>query len=230
MLSTDSVYCVLEEFVVKGQGAVEMAELTIGRTEVMDYFAQEVAKTLAVMQAMAADGALRHAVRQVAGACADAIAAGGKVMFCGNGGSAADSQHLAAELVGKLVFNRPGMAGLALTVDTSALTAIGNDFGYEFVFSRQVEALGRSGDVLVGITTSGRSKNVLHAFEAARARGITTVAMTGRARGPVAEAADHWLAVPHDETQKIQEGHIVLGHIFCAMIEQQIHGSHRSAG
>ena len=150
-------------------------------------------------------------------------------MFCGNGGSAADSQHLAAELVGKLVFDRPGMAGLALTVDTSALTAIGNDFGYEFVFSRQVEALGRAGDVLVGITTSGRSKNVLRAFEAARVRGIITVAMTGQARGLVADLADHWLAVPHVETQKIQEGHIVLGHIFCALVEERIHGGLRPA-
>lgn len=193
----------------------------------MGYFDQEVGKTIAVMQAMAGDVELQRTVERVAEACASAIAAGGKVMFCGNGGSAADSQHLAAELVGKLVFDRPGMAGLALTVDTSALTAIGNDFGYEFVFARQVEALGRAGDVLVGITTSGRSKNVLRAFEAARARGIVTVAMTGQARGPVAEAADHWLAVPHAETQKIQEGHIVLGHIFCALIEARIHGAHR---
>ena len=195
----------------------------------MTYFAEEVAKTVGVMQAMAADSELQLNLERVAEACADAIAAGGKVMFCGNGGSAADSQHLAAELVGKLVFDRPGMAGLALTVDTSALTAIGNDFGYEFVFARQVEALGRAGDVLVGITTSGRSKNVLRAFEAARARGIVTVAMTGQARGPVAEAADHWLAVPHAETQKIQEGHIVLGHIFCALIEARIHGARRPA-
>jgi D-sedoheptulose 7-phosphate isomerase len=195
----------------------------------MSYFDQEVSKTVAVMKDMAADHELRSAVESIAAAGARAIEAGGKVMFCGNGGSAADSQHLAAELVGKLVFNRPGMAGLALTVDTSALTAIGNDFGYEFVFSRQVEALGRPGDVLVGITTSGRSTNVVRAFEAARARDIVTVAMTGRARGPVAEAADHWLAVPHDETQKIQEGHIVLGHIFCALIEQQIHGGLRPA-
>jgi len=180
-----------------------------------------------VMQAMSADTDLQRLVERVAAACASAIAGGGKVMFCGNGGSAADSQHLAAELVGKLVFDRPGMAGIALTVDTSALTAIGNDFGYEHVFSRQVEALGRAGDVLVGITTSGRSKNVLLAFEAARPRGITTVAMTGQSRGPVAEAADHWLAVPHHETQKIQEGHIVLGHIFCALIEAQIHGALR---
>jgi len=195
----------------------------------VNYFEQEVRKTLAVMQAMLADRALQDAVARVAEAGARAIAASGKVLFCGNGGSAADSQHLAAELVGKLVFNRPGMAGLALTVDTSALTAIGNDFGYEYVFSRQVEALGRAGDVLVGITTSGRSKNVLRAFEAARAGGIVTVAMTGQARGPVAEAADHWLAVPHGETQKIQEGHIVLGHIFCALIEARIHGAHRPA-
>jgi D-sedoheptulose 7-phosphate isomerase len=193
----------------------------------MSYFDQEVAKTISVMQAMAGDADLQREVGRVAEVCAAAVAAGGKVMFCGNGGSAADSQHLAAELVGKLVFDRPGMAGLALTVDTSALTAIGNDFGYEFVFSRQVEAVGRSGDVLVGITTSGRSKNVLRAFEAARARGIVTVAMTGQARGPVADAADHWLPVPHAETQKIQEGHIVLGHIFCALIEARIHGARR---
>jgi D-sedoheptulose 7-phosphate isomerase len=195
----------------------------------MNYYDAEVEKTIAVMQAIGASVELRCTVDRVAEVGALAIEGGGKVMFCGNGGSAADSQHLAAELVGKLVFNRPGMAGLALTVDTSALTAIGNDFGYEFVFSRQVEALGRPGDVLVGITTSGRSKNVLRAFEAARARGIVTVAMTGRARGPVAEVADHWLAVPHDETQKIQEGHIVLGHIFCALIEQRIHGALRPA-
>ena len=193
----------------------------------MSYFDEEVAKSVAVMQAMAGDAELQRAVGCVAYACARAVEDGGKVMFCGNGGSAADSQHLAAELVGKLVFDRPGMAGLALTVDTSALTAIGNDFGYEFVFSRQVEALGRAGDVLVGITTSGRSKNVLRAFEAARARGIITVAMTGQASGPVVDAADHRLAVPHAETQKIQEGHIVLGHIFCALVEARIHGARR---
>ncbi len=193
----------------------------------MSYFAQEVAKTVSVMQAMAADTGLQRSVERVAEACASAIAGGGKVMFCGNGGSAADSQHLAAELVGKLVFDRPGMAGIALTVDTSALTAIGNDFGYECVFSRQVEALGRPGDVLVGITTSGRSKNVLRALEAARARGVITVAMTGQSRGPVADVAQYWLAVPHQETQKIQEGHIVLGHVFCALIEARIHGASR---
>ena len=181
------------------------------------------------MNAIMNDGVLVDCVERVAGACASSIGAGGKILFCGNGGSAADCQHLAAELVGKLVFDRPGMPGLALTVDSSALTAVGNDFGYEFVFSRQVESLGRPGDVLVGISTSGRSKNVVNAMDAARRGGLVTVAMTGPVRGPMADLADHWIAIPHPETQKIQEGHIVLGHIFCALIEERIHGARRPA-
>ncbi len=195
----------------------------------MSYTQAEIAKTIEVMQAMHGDPALIDVVNAVGAACSKSIGAGGKVMFCGNGGSAADCQHLAAELVGKLVFDRPGMSGLALTVDTSALTAVGNDFGYEFVFSRQIEALGRPGDVLVGISTSGRSKNVVRAMDAARAKAIVNVAMTGSSRGPMAELADYWIAVPHTETQKIQEGHIVLGHIFCALVENAIHGSRRRA-
>src|ERR1700681_4464092 len=127
-------------------------------------------------------------------------------MVCGIIARPAPGQHLAAELVGKLVFNRPALPGLALTVDTSALTAIGNDFGYQYVFARQIEALGRAGDVLIGISTSGRSENVVRAMEVARGRNIETVAMTGANRGPMAELADHWIAVPHTETQKIQEG------------------------
>lgn len=184
----------------------------------------EIEKSIGVLNAMLADESLLGLVQRTATLGAEAIRAGHKVMFCGNGGSAADSQHLAAELVGKLCFDRPGMAGLALTVDSSALTAIGNDFGYEFVFSRQLEAVGRRGDLLIGISTSGRSKNVVAAFEAARRLGIGTVAMTGATRGPMADLADVWLGVPHTETQKIQEAHIVLGHAFCGMIEAEIHG------
>jgi D-sedoheptulose 7-phosphate isomerase len=177
------------------------------------------------MQAISADQLLLEVVEQVGKSCAESIRNGGKVMFCGNGGSAADSQHLAAELVGKLVLPRPGMPGLALTTDTSALTAIGNDFGYEFVFSRQVEALGAPGDVLVGISTSGGSRNVITAMEVARRKGIKTVAMTGQAHSPMADLADHWIAIPSRETPKIQEGHILLGHIFCALAEAEIHGT-----
>ena len=189
-----------------------------------NYLKAEVSRTIEVMQAILADTALIQTVEQIAMVCSQSITAGGKIMFCGNGGSAGDSQHLAAELVGKLVFDRPAMAGMALTVDTSALTAVGNDFGYEYVFSRQVEGLVRAGDVLIGISTSGRSKNVVKAMESARQRGIVTVAMTGSTTGPMADLADHWLAVPATETPKIQEGHIVLGHVFCALVEREIHG------
>jgi D-sedoheptulose 7-phosphate isomerase len=190
-----------------------------------DYARDELNKSAALIQAMLGDSTLLATLGRIADLCAGSIARGGKIMFCGNGGSAADAQHLAAELVGKLVQPRPAMAGLALTTDTSALTAIGNDFGYDQVFSRQVEGLGRPGDVLVGISTSGRSRNVVLAFEAARRRSISTVAMTGEARGPMAELADEWLAVPHRETPKIQEGHITLGHIFCSIVEARAHAT-----
>jgi D-sedoheptulose 7-phosphate isomerase len=193
-------------------------------TPTATYVRTEIQKAIDLLNVMLSAPELLATVERVADRCSQSISRGGKVMFCGNGGSAADSQHLAAELVGKLVFPRTAMAGLALTTDTSALTAIGNDFGFEHVFARQVEGLGKAGDVLIGLSTSGKSKNVVLAFEAARAKSISTVAMTGEARGPMAEIADEWLAVPHRETQKIQEGHIVLGHIFCALVENRIHG------
>jgi D-sedoheptulose 7-phosphate isomerase len=189
-----------------------------------DFIRHELTKTASVIEAMLVDAHLLATIEAVGRAGATAIQSGGKVMFCGNGGSAADSQHLAAELVGKLVLDRNAMAGLALTVDSSALTAIGNDFGYEHVFGRQVQGLGRAGDVLIGLSTSGRSKNVVNAMKVARENSILTVAMTGPDRGPIAELADHWIAVPHPDTQKIQEGHIMIGHIFCALIEQHVHG------
>ena len=144
---------------------------------------------------------------------------GGKIMFCGNGGSAADAQHLAAELVGRQNFDRPAAAGLALTVDTSALTAVANDYGYEMVFSRQVEAVGRPEDVLIGLSTSGRSPNVVRALTTAASNGITTVAFTGIEPRDMG-GADHVIAVPSNETPKIQELHIVCGHILFGLVEQ----------
>ena len=195
-----------------------------------DYIRDEMGKASTVIDRMMADDAFIDTVGRVGAMCAEAIRAGGKVMFCGNGGSAADCQHLAAEMVGKLVFDRPGMAGLALTTDTSALTAIGNDFGYEHVFARQVQGLGRAGDVLVGISTSGRSKNVVKAMETARALRISTVAMTGSTAGAMSQLADEWIAIPHGETQKVQEGHMIVGHIFCALVEAAIHDDKRPAG
>ena len=153
---------------------------------------------------------------------ASSLAEGGKLMLCGNGGSAGDSQHLAAEFVATLNHKnpRPGLAALALTTDTSFLTAYANDFGFEGVFSRQVEALGCEGDVLIGISTSGNSANVVAACEAARAKGIHVIALTGDGGGKLADLADILIAVPSDVTMHIQESHIALGHVITLAVEQ----------
>jgi D-sedoheptulose 7-phosphate isomerase len=178
----------------------------------------EIAKSRAGLDALDSPH-YAQILSDIAGKVVESIRAGGKIMFCGNGGSAADSQHLAAELVGRQNYNRAPAAGLALTVDTSALTAIGNDYGYETVFSRQVEALGNAGDVLIGISTSGRSPNVVRAIEAAKAKGVTTVSFTGVEPRDMA-IADIRLCVPADETAKIQELHITCGHIVFALVER----------
>ena len=161
----------------------------------------------------------------VAGEAAEAVAGclgrGGKLMLCGNGGSAADAQHIAAEFTGRLDsrWEREGLAALALTTDTSFITAYSNDYGFEGVFARQVDALGRKGDVLVGLSTSGNSGNVVAAFEAAKALGITTIAMTGADGGRLAKIGDLALKAPSDETPLIQETHIALGHAITAGVE-----------
>lgn len=152
---------------------------------------------------------------------ATSLAAGGKLMLCGNGGSAGDSQHIAAEFVATLNHKnpRPGLAALALTTDTSFITAYSNDFGFEGIFSRQVEALGQKGDVLIGISTSGNSANVLAACQTARSRGIHVIALTGDGGGKMAAAADLLIAVPSDVTMHIQESHIALGHVITLAVE-----------
>lgn len=159
-------------------------------------------------------------IQSIADACVAALKRGGKVMFCGNGGSAADSQHLAAEFVGRYKMERKALYSVALTVDTSILTAIGNDYGYDDVFRRQVEGLGKTGDVLIGLSTSGNSKNVLLAFEQASAMGITTVAFTGNGGGLMKEQADICLDVPANVTNHIQELHITAGHLICELVEK----------
>ncbi len=161
------------------------------------------------------------AVRDFAAACRKALQAGGKVLFMGNGGSAADSQHLAAELVGRFQKERRGLAGIALTTDTSILTAVGNDYGFDNVFSRQVEALASSGDVVVGLSTSGNSPNVIQALVAARALGATTVGLTGRSGGKMAALCDVCIKVPADVTARVQEGHILIGHLVCQLIDEE---------
>lgn len=153
------------------------------------------------------------------------IKAGGKVLIFGNGGSAADAQHIAAELVNRLNYDRPPIAAIALTTDTSILTSIGNDSTFDDLFERQLRALGRKGDVAVAISTSGKSPNVLRAVEAARELGITTVALAGRDGGKLAHAADISLVVDARSTQRIQETHITIGHILCELVEDALFGA-----
>ena len=165
------------------------------------------------------DGACGQAIEQIGTLFVDTLNNGGCIFWCGNGGSAADSQHLAAELIGRFKNDRRALRSVALSTDTSIITSVANDFGYDDVFSRQVEGLGREGDVLVGMTTSGNSENVLRAFKTANAMGIKTVALLGRGGGKAAGMADISLVVPSDSTARIQESHILIGHILCELIE-----------
>ena len=160
------------------------------------------------------------AIARAAALVRDAVLAGQKLLLCGNGGSAADAQHIAAELVGRYVLDRRPLAAIALTTDTSALTAIANDYGYEHVFARQIEALGAPGDVLIAITTSGTSKNVIAAVAAARARGMTVIGLTGGHGAAFAAACDAGIAVPSTVTARIQECHITIGHLLCEVIDE----------
>ncbi len=156
---------------------------------------------------------------EIARVMAKSLTKGGKVMFCGNGGSAADSQHLAAEFVNRFLMERPPLPALALTTDTSILTAIGNDYGFELVFKKQVQALGRPGDVLVGLSTSGASLNVIHALRAARDRGLVTVGLMGAVGGEMLPLCDYALCVPSKSTPVIQELHISAGHMICHIVD-----------
>ena len=164
-------------------------------------------------------------INEIAAVCIEALKNGHKILFCGNGGSASQSQHLAAELVGRYKINRPAMNALSLTTDTSNLTAIGNDYGYDVIFSRQLEGVGQKGDVLIGLSTSGNSKNVLSAFEQAQKMGITTVAFAGETGGQMKETADYVLCVPAQTSAHIQEMHLACGHLICDVIEQSFYGA-----
>ena len=184
--------------------------------------AAQLRETAENLQLMTKDAALLATVVQVAEACVEALRQSHKILFAGNGGSAADAQHLAGELVSRFAYDRPGLPAFALTTDSSVMTAIGNDYGYERLFARQVEAVGSAGDVFFGISTSGRSPNVLKALDAARAKGLVTVGMTGNAEGQMQARCDYLLRVPSESTPRIQEGHIAIGHVICQIIEAQI--------
>ena len=171
-----------------------------------------------------ADVTLQARLGQAVDLCAAALSAGKKILFAGNGGSAAEAQHFAAELVGRFLKERSPLAAVALNTDTSALTAIGNDYGFEHVFARQVQAIGQAGDVLVGLSTSGRSKNVVLAFQAAQQKGLQTISLTGRDPRDLGPLSTVTLNMPSDHTPQIQEGHLIMGHLLCGLIEERLLG------
>ena len=181
-----------------------------------------VEQSIAVKQAILGDGDFVHRIGQAACLMAASLQNGGKVHFCGNGGSAADAQHLAAELSGRFYYDRPPLNAEALHCNSSYLTAVGNDYGYEQVFARLLQGTARRGDVLVGISTSGNSANILRAYEVCDKMGIITISMTGQTGGKMKEHSTLLLNVPSTDTPRIQECHIMIGHIICEIIESTL--------
>jgi len=180
--------------------------------------------SIATKQAIIGGQTLMHTVGKIADAITLCYRNGGKVLFCGNGGSAADAQHLAAELSGRFYFDRPPLDAEALHVNSSYVTAVANDYSYDEIYSRYVNGVGKKGDVLIGISTSGNSENILRALKVAKSKEMVTVAMTGESGGKMKDVVDFLLNVPSTDTPRIQEAHILLGHIFCQIVEEDLFG------
>lgn len=190
----------------------------------LDAIKRIVAESISVKTQLLGDEACLHTLWEVVQTCINCYKGEGKILFCGNGGSAADAQHLAAELSGRFYKDRPPLFAEALHVNSSYVTAVGNDYGYEEIYARLVRAMGRRGDVLIGISTSGNSPNILRALEAARAVGMVTVGMTGTGGGKMRALCDYLLDMPSTDTPRIQEAHILAGHILCQLVEEGLFG------
>lgn len=186
------------------------------------YIVAQITEAQRVMSAMLADQVLLSLLEDAAKACVECLQCGGKILLAGNGGSAADAQHIAAEFVSRFAFDRPGLPAIALTTDSSIITSIGNDYGYEKLFARQLQAHGNKGDIFIGYSISGKSPNILRAFEEARSHGLVCIGLTGNRGGPMQGLCDYLLETPSGDTPKIQEGHLVLGHILCGLVESVI--------
>lgn len=187
-----------------------------------DVICREINDSISVKQKILEDAVLVRSIREVADECVVALQRGNRVLLAGNGGSAADAQHIAAEFVSRYAFDRPGLAAMAFTTDTSILTAVGNDYGYEQIFRRQLEANGRQGDVFIGISTSGNSPNVLAALQRAGELGVVAVGLTGQDATKMQAFCDYCIKVPSMSTPRIQESHILLGHIICGIVESTL--------
>ena len=186
------------------------------------YINNQINEAKHILTAMEVDEKLICNVQLAANACIKALQEGGKILLAGNGGSAADAQHIAGEFVSRFAFDRPGLPAIALTTDSSILTAIGNDYGYERLFARQIQAHGNKSDIFIGYSTSGKSPNVIRAFEEAHSRGMINIGFTGNGGGVMQSLCDHLIEIPSLDTPKIQEGHLVIGHIICGLVERAI--------
>jgi D-sedoheptulose 7-phosphate isomerase len=182
----------------------------------------QIAASIKAKQDLLADAGLLDQIANIAALVTDAYKAGNKTLLAGNGGSAADAQHIAGEFVARFYFDRPGLPSIALTTDSSILTAVANDYGYEYLFSRQVQAMGNKGDIFIGISTSGNSPNILKALDACKEKGIISIGFTGMSGGKMADKCDYCIKVPSNETPRIQEAHILIGHILCCIVEEEL--------
>ncbi|MCL9819795.1 D-sedoheptulose-7-phosphate isomerase [Helicobacter colisuis] len=191
---------------------------------VNSYIKEHFEDSIAVKTKILNDEKLLELIKKVALETTKAYKEGKKTLLAGNGGSAADAQHIAGEFVSRFYFDRPGIPSIALTTDTSILTAIGNDYGYEKLFSRQVQAQGVEGDIFIGISTSGNSANIIEALKICKEKGILSVGLTGESGGAMNELCDYCIKVPSNKTPRIQESHILIGHIICAIVEEELFG------
>lgn len=188
----------------------------------MDTVIRSIQASIAAKEAILGNADLLNTIHRVADAMVESLKHDGRILWCGNGGSAADAQHLAAELSGRFYYDRPPLNSEALHCNTSYLTAVANDYGYDLIYSRMIDGSCRAGDVLIGISTSGNSKNICNAFRKAKELGVITVAMTGESGGEMKQIADYLINVPSADTPRIQESHIMIGHILCEIVEASI--------
>jgi D-sedoheptulose 7-phosphate isomerase len=195
------------------------------RSKIMESIIRDIKESIAVKKLILEDTGFISKIEQAAIMCSDALRNGNKILLAGNGGSAADAQHIAGELVNRFGFERPGLAAISLTTDTSVLTSISNDYGFKRIIARQVEALGNKGDILIAVSTSGTSENILEGVAEAAKKGIKTIGLTGRSGGRLKGSCDLLLNVPTEVTPRIQEAHIMTGHIICSIIETILCGS-----
>jgi len=189
-----------------------------------DYINYQITESFKIQKSLLEDNELISLIQKISQKVIGVYKNGNKVILAGNGGSAADAQHIAGEFVSKFYFDRPGLASIALTTDSSVLTAIGNDYGYEKVFARQVQANGVKDDLFIGISTSGNSLNIIEALKVCRKQGIITVGLTGKNSSKMVELCDYCINIPSSETPRIQESHILVGHIICSIVEETLFG------